>query len=54
MKDCKLVDSKENVLVQMADMIAGSIRRAYELDKTDRETYKKIIRKHIEDEWRFR
>jgi hypothetical protein len=53
-KDCKLLDSKGNVLVQFADMTAGSIRRSYDADKTDREVYKKIIKKHIEDEWLFR
>jgi hypothetical protein len=54
MKDCKLIDSKGNVLVQMADMVAGSIRRAYEVEKTDHEVYRLIIHKHIQDEWRFR
>ncbi len=54
MKDCKLVDSKSNVLIQMVDMVAGSIRRSYELDKSDRETYKQIFSKHIVDEWKFK
>lgn len=51
--NCKLVDSKENVLVQMADMIAGSVRRSYHMEYTDREVYKGIIKKHIDDEWKF-
>jgi hypothetical protein len=50
----RFVDSKENVLVQLADMVAGSVRRSYDKDKTDKEVYKKIIRKHIENEWPFR
>lgn len=54
MKDCKLIDSKGNVLVQLADMIAGAVRRSYELGKTDCVIYKKIIKRHIEDEWPFR
>ncbi|MDO8610392.1 MAG: DUF3800 domain-containing protein [bacterium] len=54
MKNCKFIDSKENVLIQMADMIVGSIRRSYDQEKTDKEVYKKIIQKHIEDEWRFK
>jgi len=54
MKDCKLIDSKGNVLIQMADMVAGSVRRAYEVEKTDSQVYKGIIRKHIQDEWKFR
>lgn len=53
-KNCKLVDSRGNVLVQLADMIAGSIRRFYSSDKTDREVYKEIIKKHITSEWKFK
>lgn len=53
-KNCKLVDSRGNVLIQMADMIAGSIRRSYDKDKNDGSVYKTIIKKHIEDEWPFR
>lgn len=52
MKRCKLVDSKENVLIQMADMIAGSINRSYS-GKSDSAEYKTIIRKHVEDEWKY-
>ncbi len=54
MEECKLVDSRENVLIQMADMIAGSIRRTFEEGKTDRLEYKKVFKKHIEDEWKFK
>ncbi len=52
-QSCKLVDSRENVLIQMADMIAGSIRRSYDTAKSDSGAYKKIIRHRIEDEWQF-
>ncbi|OHB17506.1 MAG: hypothetical protein A2734_01190 [Parcubacteria group bacterium RIFCSPHIGHO2_01_FULL_40_30] len=54
MKNCKLVDSKENVLIQMADMIAGSIHRFYDKTKKDYEKFKAVINRHITDEWRFR
>lgn len=50
---CKLADSKENVLIQMADMIAGSVKRSYG-DKMDKHTYNTIIKKHITDEWKFK
>lgn len=40
--NCKLVDSKTNVLIQMADMIAGSINRYYDAAKTDSKTYRNI------------
>ena len=53
-KDCRLVDSKGNILVQMADMIAGSVRRTFGESKTDRLEYKRAFKKHIEDEWRFK
>lgn len=54
LKHCKLVDSSGNVLIQLADMVAGSIHRSYNQNKDDRELYKNIIKKHIEDEWKFR
>lgn len=52
-RKCRLVDSAGNVMVQMADMIAGAIHRSKNEDKEDREEYRKIIAKHIEDEWPF-
>lgn len=54
MKNCKMNDSKRNVLIQMADMVAGSINRAQNKDKSDSRLYKDIIKSHIEDEWFFR
>lgn len=54
LQNCKMLDSKNDVLIQMADMIAGSIHRSYQQDKNDREIYKNIIQKHIEDEWKFK
>lgn len=53
-KNCKLVNSKGNVLIQMTDMIAGSVRRSYDKSKTDAGIYKNIIKRHIEDEWPFK
>lgn len=54
MRNCRMVDSRSNVLVQMADMIAGSINRAENKDKGECGIYKNIIKHHIEDEWHFR
>ncbi len=54
MKNCKLVDSRDNVLIQMADMVAGSVRRSYDETKNDKSKYKGIIAKHIKDEWKFK
>jgi len=54
MENCRLVDSKANVLIQMVDMIAGSIKRSYMKEKTDSKVYKEIIKTKIQDEWKFR
>lgn len=53
MKSCKLVDSRGNVLVQLADMIAGSIHRSHNTTKNDAKSYKSIIKQRIENEWFF-
>jgi len=53
-QNCKLVDSKSDVLIQMADMVAGAIHRSYQKDKNDSKIYKEIIKKFIQDEWIFR
>lgn len=50
MKNCKFVDSKGNVLIQAADMVAGAIRRRYEKD--DIEPFS-ILEEYIEDIWDF-
>ncbi len=52
-KNCKLVDSKGNVLIQLADMVAGAIRRSCD-GKEEDVCYKNIIKKQLEDEWFFK
>ncbi len=52
-KDLKIVDSHTNVLIQLADMVAGAIHRSYYADKTDKDSYRGIIAKRIENEWKF-
>lgn len=52
-KDLRFVDSEKNILIQLADMISGSIYRAYQKDKSDSLLYKDIIEKKVEDEWVF-
>jgi len=54
MKNLRLVNSKQNVLIQMADMIAGAIRRSYDQSKKDNKAYRAIINKKIEDCWEFK
>ena len=46
-------DSKQNVLIQLADIVAGSIRRDFEKTTPDSCVYRKIIRKREEDTWEF-
>jgi len=50
-RNVRFVDSKDNQLIQLADMVAGAIRRSLEEGKSDKDTYKSIFKKHIEDEW---
>jgi len=50
----KFVDSRTNVLIQLADLVAGSILRTYQTDKSDSNTYIKILKPRIEDIWKFR
>jgi len=52
-KTSKLVDSKNNVMIQMADMIAGTIRRAHARKDKSSKGLHKILRKHILNEWLF-
>lgn len=54
MEQCRLVDSKTNVLIQMADMVVGSIKRSYTVGKTDSQIYKIMIKSKIQDEWNFK
>ncbi len=53
MKNIKFVDSKKSVLIQLADMIAGSIHKSFQKEKNDSQIYKDIIKDKIEDEWIF-
>lgn len=53
LKSCKLVDSKENSLIQLADMVAGAINRSCDSSKADSQKYIGIIKRHIQDIWSF-
>ncbi|MEK7471242.1 MAG: DUF3800 domain-containing protein [Patescibacteria group bacterium] len=56
-QNLRFADSKENVLIQLADMVAGSERRYFEYKnglKTDAEIYRDIIKRKINDEWEFK
>ena len=46
--DVRYVESKENMLIQLADLVAGSIFRSTQIKKSDHADYMKIIRKRID------
>jgi len=45
--DIKFADSKENVLIQLADLVASSIFRSTQTGKADYKDYVAILNKHI-------
>jgi len=47
-------DSNKDVLIQLADMIAGSVGRTYQKEKSDRELYLGLVKKRVEDIWEFK
>lgn len=49
----KIVDSRKNPLIQLADMVAGAIYRSYNSEKNDSQLYRRIIRKRLDDVWDF-
>ena len=53
LKHVRLVDSQANVLIQLADMVAGTIRRFKEGEKKDRVEYWELLRKKVENCWSF-
>jgi hypothetical protein len=48
------VNSQTNILIQLADLVAGSVREFYENKKSDSKEYLNIINKRIEDLWNFK
>lgn len=54
MKNLRFRDSKKDVLIQLADMIAGSLRRNFERNTTDWDVYRKIIKNKEADIWEFK
>jgi hypothetical protein len=53
LSDLKIVDSQNNVLIQLADMVAGTIRRFAEQEKPDASEYRALIAHRIENIWNF-
>ncbi|MGI8748358.1 MAG: DUF3800 domain-containing protein [Deinococcus sp.] len=53
LNDCKFKDSKNDDLIQLADMIAGATRRAFDPEKQDTGFYDRVRHK-VQDAWAFR
>ena len=54
MKNLRFRNSVDDVLIQMADMVAGSIKRYYDKNTNDWDIYRKIIKSKEEDVWEFK
>ena len=49
LSDLKIVDSQNHVLIQLVDMVAGTVRRFAERDKSDPPEYRALITHRIEN-----
>lgn len=52
-KNLRFRDSNKDVLIQLADMVAGAIKRSYDLTKKDSQLYRAAIDEKLEDVWEF-
>lgn len=56
-KDVKFVDSKGDQLIQLADMVAGCVRRSFDESRSDSQAFKRVLapmwRKENSDLWLF-
>jgi hypothetical protein len=54
MQNLRFRDSSQDVLIQLADMIAGSIRRYYDKSTLDWNVYRKLLKTKEDDIWLFK
>lgn len=52
-RDCQFSDSKNDPLIQLADMCAGAIARSYRTDRTDRRRWRDMLRPRLDNVWQF-
>lgn len=52
-KSCKFSDSRNDALVQLADMCVGAIARSYREDRADRQRWRRMLDNQIENVWDF-
>lgn len=48
-----LEDSRDSTLIQLADMVAGSIRAKYDPDKKVKQDYLRFLESRIDDIWQY-
>jgi len=53
-KTVKFSDSKNDPLVQLADMCVGAIARSFREDRADRRRWRQMLGAQVEDVWTFR
>lgn len=53
-KNLRFRDSNRDVLIQLADMIAGSINKTSQKEKTDQNDYWDVIKSKSESLWKFK
>lgn len=53
-KNLRFRNSKTDVLIQLADMVAGTLRRYFDANTQDYQEYRNIIRKREGDIWIFK
>lgn len=53
-KDVRFKDSKNDALVQLADMCAGAIARSYRADRKDADRWRRMLRARIDNIWDFK
>jgi len=55
-KSLKFVDSQQNVLIQLADMVSGALYKSYRTDctKTNRNQWRLLLRKQTKNVWDFK
>ena len=53
-KSVRFSDSRNDVMVQMADMCTGAIARSYKSNRTDAYRWRKMLATKIDDVWDFK
>jgi hypothetical protein len=53
-RDCRFSDSRNDSLIQLADMCAGAIARSFRTDRRDAHRWRDMLGPRLDDVWRFR